>query len=206
VTVAGRGAFVVIEGGDESGKSTQAVLLAERLRAAGREIVETFEPGATRIGKQVRALLLDGDERVAPLTEALLLCADRAQHVTEVVLPALEREAVVISDRYTPSSLAYQGIGRGLGVSTIDRINELATGGLEPDVVVVLDIPDDVAAARRRGAPDRLERESPEFHSAVRDAYRKLALGRGWEIVDGTAAPNAVAQEVWAVVSRVLGS
>lgn len=206
MSVAAGGTFIVIEGGDETGKSTQASLLAKRVRARGREVVETFEPGATRLGTHVRALLLDGDAPVAPLTEALLLCADRAQHLAEVVRPALERGAVVISDRYTPSSLAYQGVARRLGVPTIEAINDLATGGLEADVVVVLDVPEHVAAARRPGSPDRLEREGAEFHEIVRDAYRKLAVDRGWDVIDGTAPPDAVAEQVWAVVSRAIES
>src|ERR671911_261127 len=126
------GAFVVLEGGDASGKSTQARLLADRLRSAGREVVETFEPGATEAGAAIRALLLDGDGPVDPTAEALLLAADRAQEVADVIRPALARGADVVSDRFVPSSLAYQGVGRGLGVERIEKLNRWATGGLEP--------------------------------------------------------------------------
>src|SRR5918995_55874 len=126
------GAFVVLEGGDASGKSTQARLLADRLRSAGREVVETFEPGATEAGAAIRALLLDGDGPVDPTAEALLLAADRAQEVADVIRPALARGADVVSDRFVPSSLAYQGVGRGLGVERIEKLNRWATGSSVP--------------------------------------------------------------------------
>ena len=125
-----RGRFVVLEGGEACGKTTQTRLLVARLRADGRDVVATFEPGKTRIGSQIRALLLDGRERIVPATEALLLAADRAEHVEEVVRPALERGADVVSDRYVPSSLAYQGVGRGLGVDRVEVVDEVALGRL----------------------------------------------------------------------------
>src|SRR5947199_187580 len=128
------GLFIVLEGGDASGKSTQARLLADRLRSRDRDVVETFEPGATQTGAAIRALLLDGDEPIEPTTEALLLAADRAHEVADVIRPALGREADVVSDRYVPSSLAYQGVGRGLGVEKVEKLNRWANGGLEPDL------------------------------------------------------------------------
>jgi dTMP kinase len=195
------GRFIVLEGGEACGKTTQARLLVARLRAEGREVVATFEPGKTGVGARIRALLLDGPERIAPATEALLLAADRAQHVEEVVRPALERGADVVSDRYVPSSLAYQGIGRGLGVDRVEELNRWATGGLEPDRVVVLDLPDAAAAGREVGPPDRLERESDDFHTRVRDAYRTLAAERGWAVVDAGASVDEVAAAVWAAVA-----
>ena len=194
------GAFVVLEGGDASGKSTQARLVAHRLRSAGREVVETFEPGATEAGAAIRALLLDGDGPVDPTAEALLLAADRAQEVADVIRPALARGADVVSDRFVPSSLAYQGVGRGLGVERIEKLNRWATGGLEPDLVVVLDVDDAVAASRRAGPGDRLERAGDEFHAAVRDAYRGLAADRGWVVLDGGADVDTVAERVWGAV------
>ena len=194
------GAFVVLEGGDASGKSTQARLLADRLRSAGREVVETFEPGATEAGAAIRALLLDGDGPVDPTAEALLLAADRAQEVADVIRPALARGADVVSDRFVPSSLAYQGVGRGLGVERIEKLNRWATGGLEPDLVVVLDVDDAVAVSRRAGPGDRLERAGDEFHAAVRDAYRVLATDRGWIVLDGGADVDTVAERVWDAV------
>ena len=199
------GAFIVLEGGDASGKSTQAVLLAGRLRELGRDVVETFEPGATPAGAAIRVLLLDGDGPIDPATEALLLAADRAQEVVEVIRPALARGADVVSDRYAPSSLAYQGVGRGLGVDAVEKLNRWATAGLDPDLVVVLDVDDAVAAARRTGPGDRLERAGTEFHAAVRDAYRTLATDRDWVVLDGDADVTTVAERVWEVVRERLG-
>jgi dTMP kinase len=199
------GHFVVLEGGDASGKSTQARLLVERLRALGRDVVLTFEPGATEAGAAIRTVLLDGAAAIDPLTEALLLAADRAQEVAGVVRPALTRGADVVSDRYVPSSLAYQGVGRGLGVDEVEKLNRWATGGLEPDLVIVLDVDDAVAASRRPDPGDRLERAGANFHSAVRDAYRTLASDRGWELVDGDADVEGVAEEVWRAVQERLG-
>lgn len=197
-----RGRFIVLEGGEACGKTTQARLLVARLRASGREVVATFEPGKTEVGAQIRAVLLDGPERIAPATEALLLAADRAQHVAEVVRPALERGDDVVSDRFVPSSLAYQGIGRGLGVDRVDALNRWATDGLEPDVVVVLDVPEGATALREVGPPDRLERESAAFHARVREAYRELARDRGWVVVDAGGSIEEVADGVWAAVTK----
>jgi dTMP kinase len=199
----GRGCFVVLEGGDGSGKSTQVELLVARLREAGHEVVATFEPGATATGAAIRALLLDGTAPVAPEAEALLMAADRAQHVAEVVAPALARGAWVVSDRHLPSSLAYQGVARGLGVDAVEAVNRLAVDGVTPDLVVLLDVADDVATARRAGgAGDRLEREAAAFHATVRAAYRDLAAARGWLVVDGSGARDEVAARVWAAVTE----
>jgi dTMP kinase len=199
------GAFVVLEGGDASGKSTQARLLADRLRSARRDVVETFEPGATEAGAAIRALLLEGDGPVDSTAEALLLAADRAQEVADVIRPALARGADVVSDRFVPSSLAYQGVGRGLGVEKVEKLNRWATAGLEPDLVVVLDVDDAVAATRRAGPGDRLERAGDEFHATVRDAYRTLATDRGWVVLDGNAEVEVVEARVWEVVRDRLG-
>jgi dTMP kinase len=198
-------AFIVLEGGDASGKSTQARQLADRLRSEGRVVVETFEPGATQAGAAIRALLLDSDGPVDPMTEALLLAADRAQEIADVIRPALARGADVVSDRFVPSSLAYQGVGRGLGVEKVEELNRWATGGLEPDVIVVLDVDEAVAASRRAGPGDRLERAGAEFHAAVRDAYRTLGEDRGWVVLDGNDDAEIVSDRVWAVVRERLG-
>jgi dTMP kinase len=196
--------FVVLEGGEGSGKSTQVEPLAARMRRAGREVVTTFEPGATVLGARVRALLLDGADELDPFAETLLLAADRAEHVARVVRPALDQGADVVCDRYLPSTLAYQGVGRGLGVDAVESMNRWATGGLEPDLVVVLDVPDEVARARQAGVPDRLERAGPDFHARVRRAYRDLGAERGWVLVDGTAAVEEVADRVWRAVTERL--
>ena len=193
------GVFVVLEGGDGSGKSTQAALRVARLRDLGREVVATREPGATEVGAAIRSLVLGGAD-LDPRAEALLIAADRAEHVAEVIRPALERGAVVVSDRYVPSSLAYQGVARGLGVDEIARLSEWATGGLPPDVVVLLDVPAEVASRRRDGPEDRMERESSEFRAVVNQAYRDLAARFGWSVIDGTAPLETVAEKIWALV------
>ena len=198
-----RGVFVVLEGGDGSGKSTQAASLAARLQDAGREVVVTREPGGTDVGARIRTLVLGGGT-IDPATEALLIAADRAEHVASVIRPALERGAVVVSDRFVPSSLAYQGVARGLGVEEIARLSEWATGGLEPDLVVVLDVPAEEAVRRREGPQDRMEREPAEFRALVNKAYRDLADQFGWSVVDGTAPVDDVAERIWSLVQPLV--
>jgi dTMP kinase len=200
MTAGARGRFVVLEGGDASGKSTQVGLLVARLRERGDDVVATFEPGATPAGAAIRAILLGGEARVDPVAETLLMAADRAEHVAEVIRPALERGAWVVSDRHLPSSLAYQGVARGVGVDVVERVNRVATAGVVPDLVVLLDVDDGVAADRRSGGNDRMERERADFHSAVRAAYRSLAGDRGWVVVDGSGAREDVAARVWKAV------
>ena len=197
-----RGRFVVVEGGEASGKSTQVPLLVARLRARGREVVATREPGGTDAGAALRVVALD--RGVAPEAEALVMAADRAQHVAELIRPALEAGRWVVSDRFVPSSLAYQGVGRGLGVDHIEELSRWATGGLEPDLVVVVDVDDAVAGLRRDGPSDRLEEAGAAFHAQVRRAYRDLAGERGWVLVDGDAPIDAVAERIWAVVAARL--
>jgi dTMP kinase len=194
--------FVVLEGADGCGKSTQARLLVARLRAKGYQVVATREPGATPAGAVIRSLVL-GEADIDPRTEALLIAADRAEHVAKVIRPALDDGAVVVSDRYIPSSLAYQGVARGLGVEAVEGLSAAATGGLQPDLVVVFDVGPDVAAGRMTGARDRLERE-PGFQEDVRRAYRELAVSYGWHLVDGSAPVEEVAEEVWKLVSELL--
>ena len=167
--------FVSFEGVDGSGKTTQARLLAERLRSEGREVVETREPGGTPLGERVRELVLGADGAVAPWAEAALFAAARAQIVEEVIRPALARGADVVCDRYLDSSLAYQGVARGLGVERVLQLNLLATGGLLPDRTVLILLDPGEAARRRTGAPDRIEREGDAFAALVDRAYRDLA-------------------------------
>jgi dTMP kinase len=194
--------FVVLEGVDGCGKSTQAARLAERFRGGGREVVTTREPGATPAGAAIREVVL-GDGAMDARTEALLMAADRAEHAARVVRPALERGAVVVSDRYVPSSLAYQGVARGLGVDEVERLSAWATGDLRPDVVVVLDVGPEVAAARQAGPGDRMEREGSRFRQAVRQAYLDLAPRYGWVVVDGSRPVDEVTEAVWAAVQAV---
>src|SRR5687767_13044123 len=193
------GVFVVLEGGDGCGKSTQARLLVSRLRDLGREVVATREPGATEAGAAIRSLVLGGGD-LDPRAEALLIAADRAEHVAGVIRPALGRGAVVVSDRYIPSSLAYQGVARGLGVEEVARLSEWATGGLVPDLVIVLDVPAGEAAERRAGPQDRMEREPDSFRAAVNQAYRDLTARFGWTLVDGRESVEDVADQIWELV------
>ena len=207
-----RGVFIALEGGDGAGKSLQVDLLAKHLRAAGwagvaggRELVVTREPGGTDLGQAVRQVLLHGQEMV-PVAEALLYAADRAQHVAQVIAPALARGAVVITDRYVDSSLAYQAGGRGLGVDQVASVNHYATGGLVPDLTVVLDLPVEVAAKRRAAAgvtPDRLESAGEAFHQAVAAGYLALAgaCPARYAVVSADGSPEQVAQRVMAAVA-----
>jgi dTMP kinase len=199
-----RGRFVVFEGGDGSGKSTQAARLAAWLRDRGLTVCETFEPGAGAIGAVIRELLLHGTELVTPVTEALLMAADRAQHVATEIEPALARGDWVVCDRYVPSSLVYQGVVRGLGVEHVAALSDVATQGLTPDVVLVFDVDDEIAAARQGSEPDRLEREGDDFHTAVRRAYRDLAPQYGWVIVDANGTVDEVAGRVRDALGPVL--
>jgi len=192
--------FVVLEGPDGTGKSTQVARVAGRWRAQGRDVVETFEPGATAVGAELRAIVLDAARAVDPVTEALVMAADRALHVAEIVGPALARGSDVVSDRYVPSSLAYQGIVRGLGVVDVEALNRFATGGIEPDVVVVLDVSTADARSRSLGT-DRLESEGAEFHERVRRAYLDLAVERGWTVVDADADIETVTDRIMDVLA-----
>lgn len=194
--------YIAFEGGEGSGKSTQARLLAERLGA-----VLTREPGATGLGAQLRALLLEpGGAPVAARAETLLMAADRAQHLAEVVGPGLEQGRHVVSDRSAYSSLAYQGGGRQLGVEAVWQINDWALDGRWPDLVVLLDV-DPVVANERLNRPlDRLEQESDAFHRRVRAVYQQLASEDGrWAVVPAAGTIDAVAEAVWAAVAHRLG-
>jgi dTMP kinase len=184
--------FVSFEGVDGSGKTTQVELLAAQLRSQGREVVATREPGGTDLGERIRDLILHGDE-MAPWAEASLFAAARAQLVHEVIRPALARGADVLCDRYIDSSLAYQGIGRGLGVERVLELNQLATAGLLPDRTFVLLVPLEEATRRRGGDSDRLERAGLEF---VDRAYQDLAQVFPTRIVcaDGTQPPEELAR------------
>ena len=197
--------FVTLEGLDGSGKTTQARLLGARLEAEGVEVVLTREPGGTPLGEEIRELLLHGDH-VAPWAEAALYAASRAQHVEQLIRPALARGATVICDRYVDSSVAYQGIARGLGLERVLELNLAAVEGLMPDRTILLEI--GVAdAAARMGAEqglDRIEREGDSFRARVAAAYRELAerFPERYVTVDGTASPEAVAEEIHGAVRR----
>ena len=190
--------FISFEGIDGSGKTTQAVLLAEAARAAGREVVAVREPGGTAAGERIRALLLDPSARIAPWAEALLYAAARAQLVAEVIRPALDRGATVIADRYVDSSLAYQGVARRLGWSEILGVNLAATGELLPDRTILLELPEADAADRRDEEADRIEAEPDAFHRAVAEGFATAAQmfpGR-IAVVDASGTTDEVAARV----------
>lgn len=196
------GVFVSFEGGDGVGKSTQLGLLAAWLEARGIEVVRTREPGGTTLGQALRDAVLHGED-VSPRTEALLYATDRAHHVASLVRPALERGAVVLTDRYLDSSVAYQGNGRDLGTEEVERLSLWATEGLLPDLTVLLDLDPDVGLTRLSGAPDRLERAGADFHRRTRRAFLDRAASGGdrWLVLDA-AQPR---EEVQAVVQERVG-
>lgn len=200
------GLFVAFEGGEGAGKSTQVRLLAAELRGHGHEVVVTFEPGDTEPGRRLREALLHPDgPRLTPRAEALLFAADRAEHVATVVRPALARGAVVVTDRYLDSSIAYQGSGRDLGADEVESLSTWATEGLLPDLTVVLDLPARDGLARVE-APDRLEAEPLDFHERVRSAFLRLASRdpRRYVVLDATADPESVHAQVLAAVTARL--
>ncbi len=190
--------FIVLEGPDAAGKSTQLQLLSQALTARGIPVLTTREPGGTPLGRKFREILLDPKNRMRPLTELLLLVADRHEHVEEVIKPALARGQWVLCSRYTLSSLAYQGRGRGLPLELVHQLNRLATGGLEPDYVFLLDLPPQVALERTK-LRDRFEGEGLSFFTQVRLAYLEFIrnVPRGY-VVDGTFPPPQVTAEILA--------
>ncbi len=205
-----RGLYLALEGPEGSGKTTQLGRLAARLRGLGLEVVEVREPGGTPVGELIRALLANpAHTSLTPEAEALLFAAARAQLVREVVRPALDQGRTVLSDRCVYASLAYQGFGRGLGVEAVWRLNELATGGLLPDLVLLLDLPVEQGLARDAApglARDRIEREDVEFHRRVREGY--LALSREdprIRVIPADQDPDRVELRIWEEVRPLLG-
>ena len=200
------GVFIAFEGGDGAGKSTQVRLLAEALRARGREVLLTRQPGGTELGVAIRDLVLHGDH-VSPRAEALLFAADKAHHVDLVIRPALRSGQVVLTDRYTDSSVAYQGAGRDLGAAEVHDLQMWAVEDLVPDLTVVVDVSPEEGRRRRGTTHDRLEAEVDVFHDAVREHF--LAMARGnpqrYVVVDGAADPQDVhAQVLGELVQRGL--
>ena len=193
------GHFIAFEGGEGSGKSTQAARLARRTGA-----LLTHEPGDTPLGAAVRAILLDSTTLdITPRAEALLMAADRAQHVVDVVRPALERGQSVITDRFFGSSIAYQGYGRQLRAAEVASLSEWATDELWPDLVVLLEVPLSVSTERTGGARDRLEAAGDAFHRRVHDGFLKQAIADPdrWVIIDGSQSEDEVADAIWEVVA-----
>jgi len=193
--------LIAFEGGEGSGKSTQARILAERLGA-----VLTHEPGATSIGARIRQLVLDPEVDIDPRAEALLLAADRAQHVAEVIAPALAKGDDVVTDRYLYSSLAYQAFGRGLDLEAVRELSSFA-GAPEADVVVLITVSPATRAERLKAHPDRIEASGDDFHARVDEGFRALAVAdpHRWVVVDGDGSIDDVADEVWAAVMVARG-
>jgi dTMP kinase len=206
-----RGVFLAFEGGEGTGKSTQLRVLADDLTGRGFEVVVTYEPGDTPVGARLRELLLDPATVVTAQTEALLYAADRAEHVANVIAPALTRGAVIISDRYLDSSIAYQAYGRGLDVEQVTSTSRWATGGLVPDLTLVLDLPPEEGLRRARGRggqADRLEAEALDFHHRVREAFLTLAEAdpSRYAVVDASGAPDQVFHSVQLAVDALLNT
>src|SRR6266446_5885262 len=209
-----RGRLLTFEGPEGSGKSTQARLLAARLRAMGRDVLETAEPGGTPIGMQIRRVLLDEKNReLCPTAELLLMFACRAQNVDQWILPALAQGRIVISDRFTDSTLVYQGVARGLGAEVVYDVDRIACRGLVPDLTLIVDIDIEAGLARahRRNqrtqdVETRLDEQSLDFHRRVRAAYHHLAEEepKRVKLIDGSRGEADVAADVWAIVEPVL--
>ena len=193
------GLFIAFEGGDGAGKSTQVRLLAQSLRARGREVLLTRQPGGTELGAAIRQLVLPGDP-VSPRAEALLFAADKAHHVDLLIRPALDAGQVVLTDRYTDSSVAYQGAGRDLGATEVHDLQMWAVGGLVPDLTVVVDVTAAEGRRRRGDVHDRLESEADAYHDAVRQHFLAMAAGHPerYLVVDGTQPPERLHEAVLA--------
>ena len=206
-----RGLLITFEGMDGSGKTTQMRRLTQRLRAAGRTVLETVEPGGTAIGREIRRILLDArNQELSPSAELLLYFASRAQNVDELILPALASGQIVVADRFTDSSLAYQGCGRGLGTDTVLALDRVACRGLRPDLTILIDIDVETSLARaharnkaRSASETRMDEQSVEFHRKVYDAYQALAAREPDRIkrVDGRLAVGEVERAIWEIVS-----
>ena len=192
--------FIAFEGGDASGKTTQARRVARHLGA-----IFTREPGGTDLGETLRDLVLEPQAHVDLRAEALMIAAARAQHVAEVIRPALDADQSVVTDRFTASSIVYQGFGSGLDVEAVRQLSAFATAGLTPHLTVLIDVPTDVSLGRLGDAPDRFEREAAEFHARVRAGYLELAEGDPtWVVIDGSGSLEDVGAAVDAALSRVL--
>ena len=210
-TVSARGRFITLEGGEGAGKSAQARRLAARLSALGVEIVPTREPGGTPHAERLREAILSGSLReLGPEAEAIAFAAARIDHVDELIRPALERGAWVISDRFADSTRAYQGAAGNLGAAFVERLERIAVGDTRPDLTLILDIDPEqglARAARRSGAADRFEQEGPEFHETLRRAFLDIAEAEPTRcaVVAGGDDEETVAAAIWEVVSRRLG-
>jgi dTMP kinase len=214
VLMSQRGLFITLEGLDGSGKTTQMHRLAERLRAQSRTVLETVEPGGTLIGRKIRQILLDAaSQELSPTAELLLYFASRAQNVDEMIVPALDRGEIVLADRFTDSTLAYQGCGRGLGAELVQALDRIACRGLKPDLTLLVDIDVETSLSRARtrnakgaSGETRMDEQSLEFHRKVYEAYQALATREPQRIrrIDGGKAMDEVEQQIWKVVSALV--
>ncbi len=198
-------AFVVFEGGEGSGKSTQAKALTERLRKVGYNVVLTREPGGTQLGDKLRRWLKWGKDVTVP-TELLLFLASRSQLVTHVIRPALDADSIVICDRFAASTFAYQGHGRGIDIGFLESLNNFATDGLEPDLVLLMDLEADEGLARKRRRWDSFEREDFSFHQKVREGYLRMAAANPgkWAIIDAALPEFRISEQIWEKVREHL--
>ncbi len=200
--------FITFEGGEGCGKSTQARLLLRRLERSAVPAILTREPGGTPLGNEIRRLLKKKRASdVTPESELFLFAASRAQLVADLIRPALDGNAVVICDRFTYSTVVYQGFGRGLDLPTVHTVNRMATGGIEPDLAILLDLPPEQGLGRKPTSNDRFESESLSFHRTVRDGYLEMAAaepGR-WLLVDASLTRSQIATIIWDKVSELLG-
>ena len=202
-----KGRFITFEGPEGSGKSTQLRILATRLRERGYAVVETREPGGTAIGESIRDIMLRPEHHaLRPTAELLLMFASRAQNIDEVILPALAAGKIVLCDRFTDSTLAYQGMARGLGADTVYDVDRIACRGLVPHLTLLIDI--DVEIGLARAEQTRMEEQPMSFHRAVRDAYHQLARDESKRIrlIDGARDRESVAQDLWSVVIETFGN
>jgi dTMP kinase len=201
------GRLIAFEGTEGSGKSTQIGRAAAALRADGRRVEVTVEPGGTLLGTRLRELLLHAHDAPAPLAELFLYLADRAQHVTQVIEPALASGAIVLTDRFSASTIAYQGYGRGLDLEAVTRADAWARGGLRPDRTVLLDCPVRLGLQRARGH-DRFHQELEAFHERVRNGFHAQAASdpTAWHIVDATQPESVVHEQVMAVLRALIGA
>jgi dTMP kinase len=201
------GLFIVFEGGEGCGKSTQSRLLPKRLEQQNIPVLLTHEPGGTALGNELRKVLKRrGGSSISPRAELFLFAASRAQLVAEVIRPALQEGKVVICDRFTSSTLVYQGYGRELGLNAIEMVNNMATGNLNPDLIILLDISPEQGLARKRSSTDRFESEDLSFHRRVREGYLKMAAAEPdrWLVIDASLPKGKIAEIIWDRVSQLL--
>ncbi len=210
-----KGKFIVFEGGEGGGKTTQVKRLAEKLQKDGKEVIITHEPGGTELGKEIRSMLLHRKEKIHGRTEVLLFCADRAHHIETVIRPALKAGEIVICDRFSGSTFAYQCYGRGLGnLEKIKMVDEYARDGINPDLVIFLDVPPEIGLKRVSKDVDsgvrkdftKFEEEKIKFHQTVRNGFLELSKQDdwNWQKIDGTLSKEEIERKVWEVVKEIL--